>query len=201
MFDKLLSGISAGVLIAIGGSVFLAAPDKITGSVFFCVALLSICYKGYALFTGKVGYLPEKHDGEAVSVLLWGLIGNLIGTLAAGLLVRYAIPSIGEAAEALCDGKLAAQTPLQTFIRAIFCGILMYLAVSIFRDAKTPAGILFCIPTFILAGFEHSIADMFYFFAAARFIPETALYLVLVVLGNAVGGVMLPIFNRVWRKK
>ena len=63
-----VNGILAGILIAIGGSVFLACygdgslVSRTVGAVFFSVALLCICYKGYSLFTGKVGYIPEKHD-------------------------------------------------------------------------------------------------------------------------------------------
>ena len=70
MLNKIASGICAGILISIGGSVFLSCENKIVGALLFTVALLCICYKGYSLFTGKVGYLPEKADKEAVSVLL-----------------------------------------------------------------------------------------------------------------------------------
>lgn len=189
---NILSGISAGICIAIGGTVFLACDNKYVGAAAFSVALLCICYKGYALFTGKIGFIPEKHGKPEVSVLLWGLFGNLIGTLVGGAAVRYALPLIGAGAEGLAAAKLAAQTAGQTFLRACFCGVLMYLAVSIFRDSKTPVGILFCIPVFILSGFEHSVADMFYFFAAASYTVKTAVFLLLVLAGNAVGAVALP---------
>ena len=193
MLNKIASGICAGILISIGGSVFLSCENKIVGALLFTVALLCICYKGYSLFTGKVGYLPEKADKEAFSVLLLGLLGNAIGTILCGFLLRVAIPAIGAAAETLCSGKLETQALWQTFVRAIFCGILMYLAVSIFRDSKTPLAILFCIPVFILSGFEHSIADMFYFsLAGTVFRAQSLLFLLLVVLGNSIGGLFIP---------
>ena len=53
-------------------------------------------------------------------------------------------------------------------------------------------GILFCVPVFILAGFEHSIADMFYFFLARSFGADSFLFLTIVVLGNSLGGVFIP---------
>lgn len=195
MLKKVLSGISAGILISIGGSIYLSCENKVVGAVLFSVALLCICYKGYSLFTGKIGFIPEKHDKEAVSVLLLGLLGNAIGTIAFGYLLRFAIPAMGTAAETLCQAKLDNQALWQTFVRGIMCGILMYLAVSIFRDKKTPLGILFCIPVFILSGFEHSIADIFYFATSGIVSLQAFVFLWTVIAGNAVGAVILPLLN------
>ncbi|MBQ6420809.1 MAG: formate/nitrite transporter family protein [Clostridia bacterium] len=194
MLKKILSGVSAGVLISLGGAVYLAVENKIAAAVLFCVALLCICYKGYALFTGKVGYLPEDHTKENVSLVLLGLLGNLIGTVLCGYLIRFALPALGDTAETVCTAKLT-QVFLSTLIRGFFCGVLMYLAVSIFRDKKTPIGILFCIPVFILSGFEHSIADMFYFAASGIVSLKACGFLWTVILGNAIGGVLLPLLN------
>ena len=195
MLKKVLSGISAGILISIGGSIYLSCENKVVGAVLFSVALLCICYKGYSLFTGKIGFIPEKHDKEAISVLLLGLLGNAIGTIAFGYLLRFAIPAMGTAAETLCQAKLDNQALWQTFVRGIMCGILMYLAVSIFRDKKTPLGILFCIPVFILSGFEHSIADIFYFATSGIVSLQSFVFLWTVIAGNAVGAVILPLLN------
>lgn len=205
MLKKLTSGISAGILIGIGGSVFLGcvalSNNKFIGAVLFSVALLCICYKGYALFTGKVGFLPEDHSKDAIVTLIFALIGNTIGAVGTGLAIHYTIPGFGRIAYSLCDSKLDNQKFWQAFVLAVFCGILMYLAVSIFKYQKTPLGILFCIPTFILAAFEHSIADMFYISAGGYFRLKSLLYLFLVVLGNAVGGVLLPLLNGIWNKR
>ena len=205
--SRIVGGLLAGIMIAIGGSVFLSCfgdgsvLNKAIGALFFSVALLCICYKGYSLFTGKVGYIPEKHDGEAFSILLWGLLGNLIATVALGYALRAAIPSIGGVAEALCTAKLT-QAWWQTLIRGIFCGILMYLAVSIYRDKKSISAIFFCVPVFILAGFEHSIANMFYFGAAGMFFSlDTVIYLAIVVVGNAVGGMIMPLLAMIKPKE
>ena len=195
MLKKVLSGVSAGILISIGGSIYLSCENKVVGAVLFSVALLCICYKGYSLFTGKIGFIPEKHDKEAVSVLLLGLLGNTIGTIAFGYLLRFAIPAIGSAAETLCQGKLDNQALWQTLVRGVMCGVLMYLAVSIFRDNKTPLGILFCIPVFILSGFEHSIADIYYFAASGIVSLKAFAFLWTVIAGNAVGAVILPLLN------
>ena len=73
------------------------------------------------------------------------------------------------------------------------CGILMYVAVGIWRESKTQMGVVFAIPVFILSGYEHSIADMFYFsLAGTVFRPQSLLFLLLVVLGNSIGGLFIP---------
>lgn len=196
---NILSGVSAGLVIALGGSVFLACENRYVGAVLFSVALLCICFKGYSLYTGKVGYIPEAHGKEEWSVLLLALLGNLIGTYISGVAVKYAIPAIGETALTICTAKLT-QTAMSTLIRGIFCGLLMYLAVSIYRDNKTPLGILFCIPVFILSGFEHSIADMFYFAASGIVSWKAFGFIWLVILGNSIGGMLLPAL-KIWGEK
>ena len=200
MLKKILSGISAGVCICLGGAVFLACENRIAGAILFSVALLCICMRGYALFTGKVGYIPEAHDKEAVSLLLLALLGNTIATVAGGYLIALGLPKLKAAAETICLSKLDQQW-WETLIRGTFCGILMYLAVSTYRDNKTPLGIIFCIPVFILSGFEHSIADIFYFAVSGIVSLKAFVFLWLVILGNSIGGMLLPIINGLWRKK
>lgn len=203
---KIVDGFLAGMLISIGGAVFLAcyteAPiGKYVGAVFFCTALLCICIKGYSLYTGKIGYTIEKHSKEDISVMLLGLLGNLIGTVACGYLIALAVPSIKENALALCEGKLATQALWQTLIRAVFCGILVYLAVDIYRNHKTPLGILLCIPTFIFSGYEHSIADMFYFAASGLVSARALLFIWIVIAGNSLGALVIPALKCVGAKK
>lgn len=194
-----IDSICAGILISIGGSVFLACDNKYVGAVFFSVALLCICYMGYYLFTGKIGYLVNDFSLQNGKHLLIGLLGNLIITFALGKLISYAIPSLTEKANEICTAKLS-QNYLQTFIRGVFCGILMYLAVNIYKENKTVIGIIFCIPVFILSGFEHSIADMFYFGVSSITDYKIWLFTLFVVLGNTVGGMLLPFLSKIGGK-
>ena len=199
MIKKTVSGVLSGILVSIGGAVFLVCENRVVGAVLFSVALLSICYMGYSLYTGKIGFMTEKHDREAWSVLLLGLLGNLIGTLLCGLVLKYTIPSMRSAANAVCDSKLL-QPWYASFVRGAFCGMLMYLAVSIYRDHKSPLGILFCIPVFILSGFEHSIADMFYFACSDRYLGYTIVFILLVVFGNSAGALLLSWLTGIVKK-
>ena len=118
-----------------------------------------------------------------------------------GFLIFRALPALRETALAACEKRLT-QLPLQSFLRGCFCGVLMYIAVWTFREKKTIVGILFCIPVFVLSGFEHSIADMYYFsLAGILFRGESLLFLLLVVLGNSLGGMFIPLLQRLRGKE
>lgn len=197
---NIINGVAAGVMIAIGGTVYLSCETKYVGAILFSVALLCICYRGYALFTGKVGFLIERHDKKAFSVLFTALAGNAAATCLLGRLLRRVLSVAGETARTLCEGKLD-QVWWQTLVRAVFCGILMYLAVAVYRDQKSPIGILFCVPVFILAGFEHSIADMFYFAASGMVSGKAFVFLWIVIFGNATGALLMALLERLSKEK
>lgn len=200
MLARFIGGISAGILIAIGGSVYLSCDNKYVGAVLFAVALLCICYKGYSLFTGKVGLIVQAHSKKEWSVLLLGLLGNAVATLLLGLAISYAIPALGNKAVTICNAKLE-QEIVQALIRSAFCGMLMYLAVTVYREKNSIAGIIFCVPVFILSGFEHSVANMFYFGVARIFTLEMALYILLIICGNAVGAILLALLEKLGKEK
>ena len=199
MLRKIISGFLAGVLVSIGGTVYLSCENKSVGAVLFSVALLCICKKGYSLYTGKIGFIPERHGREDVSVLLFGLLGNILATLLCGFALRYALPAVYENAPLICAAKLS-QSAGSTLIRAAFCGILMYLAVCIYRDRENIVGILFCIPVFILSGYEHSVANLFYF-AAGGFSWSAVLYIAIVFVGNTCGSMLFAILESVGKDK
>lgn len=196
MLKTFRESLCAGILITIGGTVFLSCENKTVGVVLFSVALLCICYKSYYLFTGKIGYIVEQHTKQDFLNLDIGLFGNLAATFFLGMLLRTVLPNIGEKAAEMCSAKLA-QFPLYTFIRGFFCGILMYLAVSIYKEKNSVLGILFCVPVFILCGFEHSIADMFYLGASGIFSVKIIIFTALVVAGNTFGAIVLPLLKGV----
>ena len=201
MLKRSLSlAIAAGIFISIGGAVFLSCENSVVGAVFFSVALLSICFMGLYLFTGKVGFLAVSHTGREIAEVSLTLLGNLIGTFLGGILVSAAKPKLMENAIARCLPRLEMGV-LSILITAFFCGILMYTAVAIYKEKGSPLGILFCVAVFILSGFEHSIADMFYFFCARMFSGEVFLFLLLVVIGNAVGGMFIPALRRLAEEK
>lgn len=195
MLKGIIDGVLAGIMISIGGTVLLSSENSVVGACFFTIALLVICMRGYSLYTGKIGFMARSHTKNDFFGLTTGLLGNLIGTLACGFAVGYALEDRAARAELMCQAKLGIDFPA-VFLRAVFCGILMYIAVAIWRENKSVFGILFCVPVFIVSGFEHSIADMFYFFVAGSFTAKSFLFLAVVLLGNTVGGLLFPLLGK-----
>lgn len=202
---QICEGIAAGLLITIGCCVFLACKNSIPdvgsaiGAVLFSVALLSICYKGYSLYTGRIGFLLDNLNKDYISGLLLGLLGNVIATAVVGIAVQYAIQNLQSVAETMCMGKLT-QEWWQTLIRAILCGVLMYVAVAVYKEKKSVVGILFCIPVFILSGFEHSIADMGYFAIGGVYSAKAFGFIWIVIIGNSIGALILPLLAMVGKQ-
>ena len=60
--ELLVSSILAGLLIGVSGAIYLGSGKIPFGAVLFSVALFTICTRGMALFTGRVGYLVTRHD-------------------------------------------------------------------------------------------------------------------------------------------
>ncbi len=193
MLKKIINGIFAGMSISIGGAAFLMCynENKYVGALLFCVGLLSVCWFGFSLYTGKIGLIIESHSKEDISALLLGLLGNTVAAIACGYLLAYAIPTIREVATSLAAAKLA-QGYLNGFIRAIFCGILIYVAVYVYGKKKSVLGVILGIPAFIVSGYEHSIADMFYFAASGVASWQAFGYIWIVIIGNSVGGLLIP---------
>ena len=57
-------GILAGVMVSVGGTVLLSVDNRYIGAALFSIALLVICYFGFNLYTGKVGFLWNTHGRE-----------------------------------------------------------------------------------------------------------------------------------------
>ena len=188
-----LLAIGAGLAISIGGTVYLSVDNKIIGSLLFAVGLYAIVLNGLFLYTGKVGYLVDQSDKiEYLGLLGITWLGNLAGTwIGAVAVLNTRIQGIRENAVGICETKLADE-PLSIFLLAIFCGILMYIAVDGFKEKENPLILFFCVSVFILSGFEHCIANMFYFSIAGAWSLKTIVYLIIMTLGNSLGGMLIP---------
>ena len=192
---ELSSAVLAGIMISFGGAVFLACESKVAGAILFSLGLTVILLNGLLLFTGKTAYLFENKPSYILYLLMiW--LGNIIGCMLMGLAVSTAKPALAETAGALCKAKLG-QSPVQTLILGALCGILVYLAVDFFKSDDNKKAfpkylmVFTCVPAFILCGFEHSVADMFYFAASgAMYSVSGIVYILLVSAGNLVGAVL-----------
>lgn len=182
-----MKSILSGMLIGIGGTIYLTLENKIIGSILFCIGLISICYFQLPLFTGKVGYLIKKEI--SIKDLINILIGNLLGALTLGSILGSLNSSLKIVAHEMLENKHQLSY-FTTLINSILCGILMYIAVDIFKEKKSIIGILFAIPVFILSGFEHSIAYSFYAGVAMNL---DVIFLLISIIGNSIGGCLIPL--------
>ena len=202
--DFLIKGFYAGVLIGIGGIAYLAIENKIVGSFIFSFGLLTVCMYSFYLYTGKVGYLLENKLYYLLELFL-SLIGNFLGTFVVGTLMRCTrFKAYQEAAKNLVQVNLNDQ-PLSIFILAIFCGMIMYIAVNNYKKQKDVLGkymtIFMGVMAFILCGFEHCVANMFYFSIAGVFSWKVLAYLLIMILGNSLGSILIAFYCLRYQEK
>lgn len=193
-----VQAVLAGIAISIGGTVFLACDSRVVGAVFFSVGLFAVCTLGLNLFTGKICYVFDNKPAYAANCLLiWA--GNLAGAWLAGTAIRATRLDVIEKAQTIAETKLSDNL-LSIFILAIFCNMLIYLAVESYNrnphELGKYMGLFLGVCVFVLAGFEHCVANMFYFTVAGVWSGKTLLYVIVMTLGNAVGGVIFPLCRK-----
>lgn len=169
----------AGLLIGLGAFGFLALGG-IPGAVIFAFGLIGVVLSGTPLYTGRAGVMNDI-GGLA---LIW--LFNVIACVLVGLMVLSIGGVAQERAVEVVAGRLA-QTPWNVFLRAVGCGLIIDIAVWLYREKQSMLPIIFGVPLFILCGFYHSIADVVYLVAAWKWSPAILWYYPLIVLGNYVG--------------
>lgn len=191
-----LGAVLAGIAIGIGGVVYLSLENKIAGALLFTVGLYTICAHGLNLFTGKVGYAAENPPSYLIDLLvIWA--GNFAGTwlTASALRLSRIAPALYDAALRVCAAKLM-DGAVSLFVLGIFCGMLMYSAVDGYKRTQQPLILFVCVAGFILCGFEHCIADMFYFSMANVWSGRAVAAIIAISLGNSLGGLLIPVFKK-----
>lgn len=197
--------IMGGMSISIGGCMFLAIDNKLIGSLFFTLGLFTICTRGFNLFTGKAGYLLDNPPSYVLYLaIIW--LGNLVGAELTAFLMRFTrnAAAFTEKAAGICSTKLN-DGAFSVFILAIFCNLLMYIAVDGFKKNSHEfgkyIGLFLCVAGFILAGFEHCVANMFYFAMGRAWSLHTITWLLIMTAGNVVGALIIPVFEKLAKKE
>ena len=188
----------AGIMISIGGCVFIGCSDRNVawvGAILFAVGLFTIFHFGFDLYTGKVGYTLDN-EPKFILDLLVIILGNFIGCL----MIGYMMPL--NTAVGFVNARLVDVDYARVFFKGILCGMLMFIAADYYKKTKGFLGAFVAVPVFILSGFEHSIADMFYFCSAffkdsgCFQLGDGVLFILVVILGNAVGGLLIPLCQK-----
>jgi formate/nitrite transporter len=216
-------GFIAGCFVAIGAQTFIGVtaeehtpPYLILGGAMFSTALMGIILCGSELFTGNCLMMMAVFEGHCsfLSVLWeWFFVycGNLVGVIAFAALnhgggINLAVDGSGltVAGQRLCAVavKKANLHPQEMFFRAWLANFCVCFAVLMAISSKSVAGkvyaCIFPIACFVVDGYEHSIANM-YFFSAAAMSRCPAMHsrywlnLLLVTLGNFFGATILSV--------
>ena len=213
-------GILAGFFIGLGGlaniiisqsiSEFDVGVAKFLGAMVFPVGLMLVVICGAELFTGNnLMSLAVMDKKITIGKMFrnWGLVwcANFIGSLALVLLIYYSNSlSSDAAAKAIAIGEAKANLPIiDAFLRGILCNIVVVLAVWLSTAAQDVISKIFScwfpIMLFVLCGFEHSIANMFFIpmgmiLGGSIEIQNLIVSIIVVTLGNIVGGALIVPF-------
>ncbi len=182
MFKVLNKSIFAGLAIGLGCWLFLTIENPIIAAFLFSCGLLAVRLYRLNLFTGKTQFLWQQQF--SIENYLITFFGNLIGI---GIVVICSNLIGTEKVQIIAKNK-AAQPILMALSKGIGCGMLMSLATA-------PTAPLWvsscCVLAFILAGFNHCIADFFYLLAGQQF----TINWLFTIIGNIIGGLIFTKFN------
>ncbi len=200
---QFVSAVLAGMMIGMGGTVYLSQTNSVVGSFLFAVGLFTVVVFQLHLLTGKIGYLPFQNLTYLTELLItW--IGNLVGTFLTATMVRNSriYEGMAERVEQIAAVKLNDDF-LSIFLLAIFCGMLMFIAVDCFKTQKGSTlqfiGVFVPVMVFILSGFEHVIANMFYFSLSASWSGHCFASVLVMTLGNSIGGMLIPLYLKYFK--
>lgn len=215
----------AGAFIGLGALYFtLVASDatlgfaaqRLAGGVAFSLGLILVSVAGAELFTGNnlmVMAWADRKIGSAELLRNWAVVyaGNAVGAVGLAVVVYLANHgamgggAVGAAYVRIAAAKIALPFG-EAFFKGVLCNVLVCLAVWLAMAGRTVVdkivGIVFPVSAFVAAGFEHSIANMYFItlgllLADASTLPTGAAdlsgwglfaNLVPVTLGNIVGG-------------
>jgi formate/nitrite transporter len=239
LLSMLMLGILAGGFIGLGSLYFVIvksdpslgfASKQVLGGLVFSLGLILVVVAGAELFTGNNLLAMAWADGKISTLELlrnWSVvcIGNFIGAAGLALLVYLSRhPDMNQGAIAQEYIKIAeakAALPFWTaFFKGILCNVLVCMAVWMAFAGRSVVdkvvAIVFPISAFVAAGFEHSIANMYFFplamllqtFDDAGTVGHTVTWaglfrnLVPVILGNIIGGSVLVglVYHVIYRR-
>ena len=200
----LLFGIFAGLAIGLGSLVFTivsAYAKSVGGQIFasalFSIGLILVCVLGLQLYTGKIGVVfddREKLKENLINLPIM-LAGNAIGAFALGIICHFIFVNVPDIANRILAISLGKTNSTTVFLQGVFCGALVYIAVYLYKNLQNWAmkiiGIITAVTLFVYCGFQHCIANMFYFGMAFNWNIDMLWNLLIVILTNSIGALLV----------
>jgi formate transporter len=161
---------------AAGSSALPFGVAKLLTGLVFCLGLILVVVGGAELFTGNNLIVMAWASGKVTGRSLlrnWAIVyaGNFFGSIGTALLVLWSKQytfgggAVGETALKIAASK-ASLDFFQAMALGVLCNALVCLAVWLTFSARSTidkiASIIFPITAFVAAGFEHSIANMYF---------------------------------------
>lgn len=205
MLTVIRNSIFAGICVAISAYAYVCTSlvtDPLFGAIIFSMALTYICTREYNLYTGKIGDLmpiirsirfSERSKREFAFNLVIMLIANIVTAYIIGFIFGFINPSAESYCVNLFNDKLVLGYPV-IFLESAFCGIVLYLAIICYSKIGVIA-LIMGVVTFIVCGFEHSIANAAYLGISTQFDIHTLGIILTSILGNTVGSVIVSVFE------
>lgn len=184
LVKMILLGIMAGAFIALGGVASNVAVHNIAdvglartlAGAIFPVGLMLVVFTGSELFTGNCLMMMSVLDKkikviQMIRNLVIVYFSNLVGALIMDFLVFFSgqLDYTGGGLGAYTIKVAIAKTtiePMEALTSGILCNILVCLAIIMAGAARDVTGkilaIFFPIWAFVIGGFEHCVANMFY---------------------------------------
>ena len=151
------------MLIGCGGFVY-SMVGGVAGAVLFAFGLFGVLYGKWALYTGYAGSFAWR-EAKDWGRLFYILAGNWVGVMVVALIASVSSEAVAEKFMGVIAGIVADRESSpwwQIFVRAIGTGFIMEIAVRYGRENKW-ATVALGVPTFILCGLPHCVADIFYY--------------------------------------
>lgn len=189
LYKLIIKSVLAGVLIALAGILYLNSPSKEIGAILFSIGLISVILLEANLFTGKVGYVKSKQDVLDLAIML---LFNLVSAFLVGLIYRS-----GNGSTSIMEIKVEKDL-WKAFLDSVGCGMLIYLAVELYKKTKSMIPVILCVVGFILVGFEHCVANMFYIGASDLELIHFG-YSLIYIVGNAIGSILIRLLQKGWK--
>ena len=189
MKQNILKALLAGVLIGFGAYAYVSLfnDNRFLGACLFSLGLISVFHLQADLYTGKIGQFPRIKIKTLAIMLLFNFIGITILAI-----TIWGNNQLVEKCTEIASKKTSISIPV-ALIMAILCGMIIQLAVDIKKQG--PIVTIMCIMLFILCGFEHCVANIFYFVGSSVFKWEYIIYTIIYVIGNSCGGILMRILT------
>lgn len=207
-----VAAVFGGMMVGMGGAGLLismvsfeGATGKLVGAIIFSLAMFVVTTFGLYLVTGLSTRIITMGVKNWWSLPV-SLFFNVIGIWLCALFIEFSHVHILEESVDLMANKICNEGwGVHGFFSGILCGTLIGLSVIVpkytaKKGLSASIGVIFPVFVFVFCGFDNSLANVFYMFAAKQVTWEAVGYCAITLIGNLIGGVLVSILPLIKKK-